>query len=42
MGLGMSKKEIDESLLKNNIEKSSQYSNIEELRKLIDQWKNGL
>ena len=37
--LGFPKEKLDEVLYKNNTEHSQQYSNIKELRMLIDQWK---
>jgi hypothetical protein len=40
MDMKMSQDELQESLLKNNTEKTFQYKNIESLRKQIDQWKN--
>ncbi len=39
--LGLTKEKIDEVLYKNNTEHSQHYSNIKELRMLIDQWKKG-
>lgn len=38
MELNMTNEEIEESLLENNIEKTTRYSNLEALRKEIDRW----
>lgn len=42
MELGMTKEDIKERLLENNIEKTFQYTNIEIIREEIDKWKGGL
>lgn len=42
MELEMTKEDIEESLLDNNIERTFQYSNIKKISEKIDQWKNGL
>lgn len=40
--IGMTKEDVENKLLENNIEKTTKYKNLEKLRKEIDQWQNGL
>ena len=38
----MTKEDVENKLLENNIEKTTKYKNLEKLRKEIDHWQNGL